>query len=43
MKKIEEKLCKLQCVDVHTLLKKSQLDFFLCPIKVFVPLHPKYD
>ena len=45
MKKIEEKLCKLQCVEVHTLLKKSRLDLviFLYPIKVFVAFHPKYD
>ena len=38
-------MCKLQCVEVHTLLKKSRLDFviFLCPIKVFVDFHPKND
>ena len=38
-------MCKLQCVEVHTLLKKSRLDLviFLCPIKVFVDLHPKND
>ena len=45
MNDIGEKLCKLQCLELHTPLKKSQLDLviFPCPIKDFVDFQPKND